>query len=124
MTTGTLPRLGIPTGRWKVDQARTRVGFAVKQLGFSTVRGEFREFGGALEIGEDLADARAYGRVDATSIDTNLERRDAHLRSTNFLSAAHRGRLGLSAERSRGGLGSRAAGRPRVASANPATRAA
>jgi polyisoprenoid-binding protein YceI len=86
MTTGTLSRIGIPTGTWKVDKAHTRVGFAVKSLGFTTVRGEFREFVGALEIGEDLADARAYGRVDATSVDTNLARRDKHLRSTDFLS--------------------------------------
>jgi polyisoprenoid-binding protein YceI len=87
MTTSTLNRIGIPTGVWKVDKARTRVGFAVKQLGISTVRGEFREFDGGLEIGEDLADARAYGRVAATSLDTNLARRDAHLRSKDFLSA-------------------------------------
>ncbi len=87
MTTSTLSRIGIPTGVWKVDKARTRVGFAVKQLGISTVRGEFREFDGGLEIGEDLADARAYGRVAATSLDTNLARRDAHLRSKDFLSA-------------------------------------
>jgi polyisoprenoid-binding protein YceI len=87
MTTSTLSRIGIPTGIWKVDKARTRVGFAVKQLGISTVRGEFREFDGGLEIGEDLADARAYGRVAATSLDTNLARRDAHLRSKDFLSA-------------------------------------
>jgi len=87
MTTSTLSRIGIPSGTWKVDRAHTRVGFAVKQLGISTVRGEFREFDGGLEIGEDLADARAYGRVAATSLDTNLARRDAHLRSTAFLSA-------------------------------------
>jgi polyisoprenoid-binding protein YceI len=87
MTTGTPSRIGIPTGTWKVDKAHTRVGFAVKSLGVSTVRGEFREFDGALEIGEDVADSRAYGRVDATSVDTNLARRDAHLRSTDFLSA-------------------------------------
>jgi polyisoprenoid-binding protein YceI len=87
MTTSTLSRIGIPTGTWKVDKAHTRVGFAVKQFGISTVRGEFREFDGALEIGGDLADTRAYGRVDATSIDTNLPRRDKHLRSTDFLSA-------------------------------------
>jgi polyisoprenoid-binding protein YceI len=61
--------------------------FAVKQLGISTARGEFRTFDGALEIGEDLADSRAYGRVDATSVDTNLARRDEHLRSTDFRSA-------------------------------------
>ena len=87
MTTTTLSRIGVPTGTWKVDKAHTRVGFAVKSLGISTVRGEFREFDGALEIGEDLADTRAYGRVNAASVDTNLARRDKHLRSTDFLSA-------------------------------------
>jgi polyisoprenoid-binding protein YceI len=61
--------------------------FAVKQLGISTARGEFRTFDGALEIGEDLADSRAYGRVDATSVDTNLARRAEHLRSTDFRAA-------------------------------------
>jgi polyisoprenoid-binding protein YceI len=87
MTTGTLSGIGIPTGTWRVDKANSRVGFAVKQMGVSTVRGEFREFDGALEIGEDPADARAYGRVAAGSVDTNLVRRDEHLRSTDFLSA-------------------------------------
>jgi polyisoprenoid-binding protein YceI len=87
MNTSTLSRVGIPTGTWKVDKAQSRVGFAVRSLGISTVRGEFREFAGALEIGEDLADSRAYGRIDATSVDTNQARRDAHLRSADFLSA-------------------------------------
>jgi polyisoprenoid-binding protein YceI len=87
MTTSTLSRIGIPTGTWKVDKAHTRVGFAVKQMGVATVRGEFREFDGALEIGEDLADTCASGRVDAASIHTNQARRDKHLRSTDFLSA-------------------------------------
>jgi polyisoprenoid-binding protein YceI len=86
-TTSTHDRIGIPTGTWRVDKTHTRVGFAVKSLGIATVRGEFREFDGVLEIGENLADTRAYGRVDATSVDTNLARRDAHLRSTDFLSA-------------------------------------
>jgi polyisoprenoid-binding protein YceI len=85
--TNSLSRIGIPTGTWKVDKAHSRVGFAVKALGISTVRGEFREFDGALEVGEDFADSRAYGRVEAASVDTDLARRDAHLRSTDFLSA-------------------------------------
>jgi hypothetical protein len=87
MTTSTLSRIGIPTGTWKVDKSHSRVGFAVKTLGIATVRGKFRKFDGALELGEELADARAYGRVDAASVDTNLARRDKHLRSTDFLSA-------------------------------------
>jgi polyisoprenoid-binding protein YceI len=56
-------------------------------MGISTVRGTFRQFDGALEIGEDLADSRVYGRVDAASVDTNQSRRDEHLRSPDFLSA-------------------------------------
>lgn len=87
MISSTISRVGIPTGIWKLDKAHTRVGFAVKSLGITTVRGEFRRFDGALEIGGDLAALRAYGRVDATSVDTNLARRDAYLRSTAFLSA-------------------------------------
>jgi len=87
MTAGTLSRIGIPTGTWKVEKARSRVGFAVKSFGLATVRGEFRDFDGGLEIGENLADGRAYGRVGATSVDTDLARRDKHLRSTDFLSA-------------------------------------
>jgi polyisoprenoid-binding protein YceI len=87
MTTSTLSRIGIPTGTWKVDRDHTRVGFAVKHLGVATVRGEFREFEGALEVGEDLADTRGYGRVEAASIDTGLGLRDEHLRSTDLFSA-------------------------------------
>ncbi|HKF81217.1 MAG TPA: YceI family protein [Thermoleophilaceae bacterium] len=94
-TTGTLSRIGIPTGTWKIDKAHTRVGFAVKTLGVSTVRGEFRKFDGALEIGEDLADTRAWGRVDASSVDTNQPKRDKHLRSTDFLSAERHPELTL-----------------------------
>jgi polyisoprenoid-binding protein YceI len=86
-TASTLSPIGIPAGTWRVDNARTRVRFAIKQLGIDTVRGEFHEFDGALEIGEDLADSRAYGRVGAASIDTDMARRDAHLRSKDFLNA-------------------------------------
>jgi polyisoprenoid-binding protein YceI len=85
-TTSTLSRIGIPTGTWKVDKAHSRLGFAVKHLGLATVRGQFLEFEGALEVGEDLADSRAYGRVDAASVDTGLAPRDEHLRSADFFS--------------------------------------
>jgi polyisoprenoid-binding protein YceI len=95
MTTSTLSRIGIPTGTWKVDKAHTRIGFAIKQMGVITTLGEFREFDGALEIGDDLMDARAYGRVDPTSVDTNLGRRDKHLRSKDFLSAESHPELSL-----------------------------
>jgi len=87
MTTATLTKPLIPTGTWQVDPAHTRVGFAVKHMGVTTVHGEFREFEGTLEIGEDLVQSRAYGTVKATSVDTNQPQRDEHLRSEDFFGA-------------------------------------
>ena len=76
-----------PTGTWKVDAAHSKVGFAVKHLGIATVRGEFTEFEGTVEIGEDLASSRAYGKVKTASIDTGEPARDEHLRSADFFNA-------------------------------------
>lgn len=85
MTTG-ITR--IPTGTWVVDPAHSYVGFAVKHLGISTVRGEFKEFEGTLEIGEDVSAWKAYGTVRVASVDTAETDRDGHLRSPDFFDAA------------------------------------
>lgn len=77
----------VPTGTWNVDPAHSSVKFSVKHLGIATVRGEFTEFEGTLEIGNDLASARAYGTVKSASVYTNEENRDADLRSENFFHA-------------------------------------
>ncbi len=77
----------IPTGTWTADPAHSKVGFAVKHMGIATVRGEFTEFEGTLEVGDDLSSARAYGTVKAASVDTNEPQRDEHLRSADFFDA-------------------------------------
>ena len=74
----------VPTGTWTVDPSHSTVGFSVKHLGIATVRGKFEEFEGTLEIGEDLTSARAYGTVQAASVNTNDSGRDEHLRSADF----------------------------------------
>jgi polyisoprenoid-binding protein YceI len=78
----------IPVGTWTIDPAHSKVGFAVKHMGIATVRGEFTEFEGTLEIGEDLSSAKAYGTVKTESVDTNEPQRDDHLRSPDFFDAA------------------------------------
>ena len=80
-----------PTGTWKVDAAHSKVGFAVKHLGIATVRGEFTEFEGVFEIGEDLASSRAYGKVKTSSVNTNEAARDEHLRTADFFNAETNG---------------------------------
>jgi polyisoprenoid-binding protein YceI len=74
----------VPTGTWAVDPAHSRVEFQVKHLGISTVRGNFSDFEGTVEIGEDLASARASGTVNVVSVNTDEPKRDGHLRSPDF----------------------------------------
>jgi polyisoprenoid-binding protein YceI len=85
--TGNLPAVAVPTGTWIVDPAHSKVGFAVKHMGIATVRGEFKDFEGSLEIGDDLSTTRAYGTVNVGSVDTNEPQRDEHLRSPDFFDA-------------------------------------
>ncbi|MCB0876770.1 MAG: YceI family protein [Solirubrobacterales bacterium] len=79
----TVTETGIPAGTWTIDKAHTKVGFAVKHMGVSTVRGEFREFDGVLEVDES-GSLSARGTVKAASVHTNQEQRDEHLRSADF----------------------------------------
>lgn len=83
MAASTTPTL-VPTGTWAVDPAHSKVGFAIKHMGIATVRGEFRDFEGTLDVGEDLSAAKARGTVKLASVDTNEPQRDDHLRSGDF----------------------------------------
>lgn len=74
----------VPTGTWVVDTAHSKVGFSVKHMGISTVRGEFTEFEGSLEIGENPGDAKVRGTVKTASVNTSEAQRDDHLRSADF----------------------------------------
>ena len=86
MSTATIDEVRIPAGTWDLDKVHTKVGFAVKHMGVSTVRGEFRDFDGGIESAED-GSLRAYGTVRAASVSTNQEQRDEHLRSADFFDA-------------------------------------
>jgi polyisoprenoid-binding protein YceI len=77
----------VPTGTWAVDTAHSKAGFAVKHMGIATVRGEFTDFEGAIEIGDDISAAEVHGSVKVASVDTSEEGRDGHLRSPDFFDA-------------------------------------
>lgn len=72
----------LPTGTWKVDPIHSSVEFHVKHLGIATVKGQFKEFEGTLDVGD--TGARAYGTVEVASVDTRDPQRDEHLRSADF----------------------------------------
>ena len=70
--------------QWKLDTTHTQVGFSVKHMAISTVRGRFSKFDGAGETDAGGKLTSATFTIDAASIDTNQEQRDAHLRSADF----------------------------------------
>ena len=73
---------------WVLDPTHSEVQFRAKHLVISTVTGNFKSFEGkAVSENEDFSNANIEFSIDAASIDTNQEQRDAHLRSADFFDA-------------------------------------
>jgi polyisoprenoid-binding protein YceI len=77
-------------GRWELDTNHSRVGFAIRHLGVSKVRGVFRDVTAELVIGSTPADSTLVVEVALESIDTANADRDAHVRSADLLDVAVR----------------------------------
>jgi polyisoprenoid-binding protein YceI len=76
------------TSTWAIDPVHSRVGFSVKHMLVTTVRGHFQGVSGTIVLDDaDPAKSSVTVEIDATSIDTSVEQRDAHLRSGDFLLA-------------------------------------
>ncbi len=71
---------------YTIDGAHSRVGFGVRHMMVSTVKGQFKTFTGAVSIDEaDVTKSKITVSIDAASIDTNNEKRDGHLKGADFL---------------------------------------
>jgi polyisoprenoid-binding protein YceI len=75
---------GYVVGTWDIDPLHTEIGFSVRHLMVSKVRGRFTRFEGSFVTAPDPLDSSATATVDMTSIDTNNPTRDDDLRSSNF----------------------------------------
>ncbi|MEU7633560.1 YceI family protein [Nocardia sp. NPDC049220] len=84
MTTGTTNAL--TAGTWAIDPTHSTLGFSVRHLMVSKVRGRFTDFSGTLVIGADGA-ASADVEIRVDSITTDNEQRDGHLRTADFFHA-------------------------------------
>lgn len=76
----------IPAGTWAADRAHTSVEFRIRHLMLASVRGQFTDFDGSLDVGQD-GGMVVSGVVRVASIDTHEPKRDAHLRSADFFDA-------------------------------------
>jgi polyisoprenoid-binding protein YceI len=78
----------VPPGAWEVEPERSTIGFEVRHLKISRVRGRFREVSAVLSC-----DSQGVGTIDASipvvSIDTGDPRRDARLLAEDFFDAEH-----------------------------------
>ena len=75
---------GYVAGTWDIDAAHSTVGFSVRHMMVSKVRGYFRTFSGVLVTAEDPTASTVEATIDMDSIDTRQEQRDAHIRSADF----------------------------------------
>lgn len=73
---------------WELNNAHSLIGFSVKHMMVTTVRGRFNKFSGTFEIEEqNPAASKVDVTIDVASIDTGDDNRDNHLRSPDFFDA-------------------------------------
>jgi polyisoprenoid-binding protein YceI len=73
------------TTTWQIDPAHSVIGFEVKHLMISKVRGRFGAVTGTLVLDEDdVTKSTVTAEIDVTSVDTREAQRDAHLKSGDF----------------------------------------
>ena len=78
---------GIPSytaGTWAIDPVHSEVGFTVRHMMVSKVRGKFTDFSGQFVTGADPLDSTVTATVQLASIDTGNADRDNHIRSADF----------------------------------------
>jgi polyisoprenoid-binding protein YceI len=81
---------------WNVDQAHSRVAFTAKHLGFSKVEGHFEKFAATIKADAKSAKIEALeATAEAASVNTGIEKRDAHLRADDFFDATKHPQLKL-----------------------------
>ncbi|MFQ5453556.1 MAG: YceI family protein, partial [Candidatus Zixiibacteriota bacterium] len=73
---------------WKIDVVHSSVGFSVRHLVISKVKGNFKSFSGNLQFdGKDLINSSVEFTVHTSSVNTENEDRDKHLQSPDFFNS-------------------------------------
>jgi len=75
--------LELTAGTWAIDPTHSTVGFTVRHLVVSKVRGRFQNFSGTVTVAADGTPS-VDAEIDVTSITTDNEQRDGHLKTADF----------------------------------------
>jgi polyisoprenoid-binding protein YceI len=74
------------TTTWVIDSAHTQAEFAVKHMMFTTVKGHFSDITGTIVADpSDWSKSSVEATIPVSTITTNDAKRDAHLKSSDFL---------------------------------------
>jgi len=74
---------------WSIDPDHSNVGFKVRHLMVTNVRGSFDKHTGTVDINDqDITKSKVEVSIDTASINTNVQKRDEHLRSADFFDVA------------------------------------
>ncbi len=85
MTTPTA--LPLAAGTWTADPFHSNVGFTVRHLGLSKVRGRFDGVSTTVVVGDDLASTSVSAEIELGTVSTGNADRDAHLAGSDFFNA-------------------------------------
>lgn len=81
--------LSATASTWTLDPDHSTVQFKVRHLMISNVKGVFEKVSGTLNLDEqDITKSKIDVTIDTASVDTNIKKRDDHLRSADFFDAA------------------------------------
>src|SRR3954468_22739878 len=74
------------TSNWNIDAVHSGIGFSIRHMVVSKIRGRFARFSGNLVLDDDgdLTKSAVEATIDVSSIDTGVPQRDTHLRSADF----------------------------------------
>jgi polyisoprenoid-binding protein YceI len=77
--------LSAEASEWSIDQVHSSIGFSVKHMMVSTVRGSFGKYESKITFDPAKPNAiQAELTIEANSINTGVEKRDTHLKSADF----------------------------------------
>ena len=81
--------LPIAPGTYGIDTNHSQLGFAVRHLGISIIRGTFDRYAGALYVGEDLPTTVVAIEAEMASINSGNRDRDEHMHATDWFDVAN-----------------------------------
>ena len=74
---------------WTIDAEHSSIGFKVRHLMVSNVKGNFEKFSGTVELDDqNINRSKVSVKIDTASVNTSVPKRDDHLRSADFFDTA------------------------------------